>query len=190
MGRDVEANEAARASTEQKLRDAALELLAEHGVAGMSMAALAERAGVSKGLAYHYFPHKRALVQAVVRSRVADLGAIAATVPEGLAPAERLAAFAHAVVEGHEADPGRFRLYLRALTDPALREAVGELPEVDRGGFVQLFRALGAPEPELEARFFQVGLLGILTRAATSPVHVPAGPLVDRLVRAVTQESP
>lgn len=47
---------------------AALEEFAERGYAGASMAAVAARAGVTKGLIYHYFPGKAELFKAVVRS--------------------------------------------------------------------------------------------------------------------------
>jgi TetR/AcrR family transcriptional regulator len=47
---------------------AALEEFAERGYAGASMAATAARAGVAKGLIYHYFPGKADLFKAVVRS--------------------------------------------------------------------------------------------------------------------------
>src|SRR3712207_2392594 len=47
---------------------AALEEFAERGYAGASMASAAARAGVAKGLIYHYFPGKADLFKAVVRS--------------------------------------------------------------------------------------------------------------------------
>jgi len=49
---------------------AALEEFAERGYAGASMAATAARAGVTKGLIYHYFPGKAELFKAVIRSCV------------------------------------------------------------------------------------------------------------------------
>jgi AcrR family transcriptional regulator len=51
-----------------QILDAAFEEFAERGYAGASMAATATRAGIAKGLIYHYFPGKAALFQAVVRS--------------------------------------------------------------------------------------------------------------------------
>ena len=53
-----------------QLLAAALEEFAERGYAGASMAATAARAGVAKGLIYHYFPGKADLFKAVVRSCV------------------------------------------------------------------------------------------------------------------------
>lgn len=47
---------------------AALEEFAECGYAGASMAGAARRAGIAKGLIYHYFTGKAALFEAVVRA--------------------------------------------------------------------------------------------------------------------------
>ncbi|MXP64508.1 TetR/AcrR family transcriptional regulator [Roseomonas sp. M0104] len=55
------------ARTPQILR-AALEEFAERGYAGARMAAVASRAGIAKGLIYHYFPSKEALFQATVHA--------------------------------------------------------------------------------------------------------------------------
>jgi len=58
----------AAARTPQIL-DAALEEFAERGYAGARMAAVAARAGIAKGLIYHYFPSKAALFLATIRAR-------------------------------------------------------------------------------------------------------------------------
>ena len=59
-GRTEEGEETRRA-----LYRHALQLLAERGYDGMTMRALAERAGVSPGLCYRYFPSKGAIVMAL-----------------------------------------------------------------------------------------------------------------------------
>ncbi|MBX2804284.1 MAG: TetR/AcrR family transcriptional regulator [Myxococcales bacterium] len=187
MGRNVEQNEAAREAAQERLVDAALALFAERGFAGTSTARIAQRAGVSKGLLFHYFPDKTALVAAVVQRHVARVAAVAAAVPADLEPPERLAAFAHAVAEQVDAEPEGFAVLIRALTDPQLRRIAGGFA-VDRAEMVGLFEALGAADPDLEARFFQVAMLGILAHRVLSPVEVAVGPLVSRLLAAVLEE--
>lgn len=49
-------------ATRDAIIDAAVALLAEHGYAGCSMAAVAERAGVGTGTVYRHFPGKAELV--------------------------------------------------------------------------------------------------------------------------------
>jgi len=51
-----------------QILEAALEEFAARGYAGARMAAVAQRAGIAKGLIYHYFPSKAALFQATVNA--------------------------------------------------------------------------------------------------------------------------
>jgi AcrR family transcriptional regulator len=50
-----------------QILEAALAEFAERGFAGARMAAVATRAGIAKGLIYHYFPSKAELFEATVR---------------------------------------------------------------------------------------------------------------------------
>lgn len=46
----------------QKILEATLELVTEHGLTGLSIAKIAARAGASPGIIYHYFENKDALI--------------------------------------------------------------------------------------------------------------------------------
>lgn len=61
-----------RASTRQRLFGAAMAVLAEHGMAGATMTAIAERAGVSRPTLYKYFPDVDHLVAALAREEFAS----------------------------------------------------------------------------------------------------------------------
>ncbi|MDY0873322.1 choline-binding transcriptional repressor BetI [Dongia rigui] len=51
----------------QELAAAAYEILQEEGIAGTTLAKVAERAGMSKGIVLHYFKGKDALLETVMR---------------------------------------------------------------------------------------------------------------------------
>ncbi|WP_162530670.1 TetR/AcrR family transcriptional regulator [Rhodovastum atsumiense] len=53
-----------------QILEAALGEFTARGYAGASMAAVALRAGIAKGLIYHYFPSKAALFRATVQARI------------------------------------------------------------------------------------------------------------------------
>jgi AcrR family transcriptional regulator len=146
MGRNSNDNERQRAHTRALLVQTALELFAEHGVTGTTMASLARAAGVSKGLTYHYFPSKDALVAAVVAQRRDALRALGDAIPVDLPPAQKLRAFARASVEQVANDPGGFRLYLRFLAAPDGQASVGAAG-LDRSELIGLFVAMGSLEP-------------------------------------------
>ncbi|HEX6872485.1 MAG TPA: TetR/AcrR family transcriptional regulator [Micromonosporaceae bacterium] len=116
-------------ATQQRLLEATVECLVEHGWAGTTTTLIAERAGVSRGAQLHHYPTKAALVMAAVAhlaerraaeiraeaeplrdapvvgrvSRVVDLLAAAFTGPLYLAAIE---------------------LWVAARTDPELRAAL------------------------------------------------------------------
>lgn len=52
---------------QERLIDAALETAQEHGIAALTLGAVAKHAGVSKGGLLHHFPSKDALIEAMLR---------------------------------------------------------------------------------------------------------------------------
>jgi AcrR family transcriptional regulator len=73
-------------------------LLATRSVEELSIDLLAEEAGISRGLLYHYFGNKQDFHRAVVRKAADDLIRVTAPPPEG-EPLERLAASLEAYVD-------------------------------------------------------------------------------------------
>jgi len=68
---------------------AALELIAEHGFHGAPMSLVAQRAGVSAGIIYHYFASKEDLIHALYHQIEADFSrALLAGIPQSLPLAE------------------------------------------------------------------------------------------------------
>src|SRR4051794_41408443 len=73
--------------TRRRLLDAAVSSLAEVGWTATTVAAVAGRAGVSRGAAQHHFPTRESLFEAVIdhitEQRLAELTAAAARLPAG-----------------------------------------------------------------------------------------------------------
>jgi AcrR family transcriptional regulator len=66
-------------ATRRRLIDAGRHVITEHGVGGMRIQALTERADVGLGLFYNNFSSKEELVEAIVSESLAELAA--ATIP-------------------------------------------------------------------------------------------------------------
>jgi AcrR family transcriptional regulator len=116
-------------ATQQRLLDATVDCLVEHGWAGTTTTLIAERAGLSRGAQLHHYPTKTALVLAAIthltKRRAAELTAEAATLRTEPAP-ERV---------GHVVDmlaaaftgplfAAALELWVAARTDPELRDAL------------------------------------------------------------------
>jgi AcrR family transcriptional regulator len=107
-----------------QLEGVALEVVAERGPAELSLDEVAERAGVTRNLLYHYFPRGRAdLFLAAVDRSGRDLSDGWVTDPE-LPHGERLALNFGRVIE-HAAGPSdawRVLRHSRVASDPEVRE--------------------------------------------------------------------
>jgi AcrR family transcriptional regulator len=111
------------------LLDAALQVLTEEGLAGLTLRAVARRAGVSEAAPYHHFASKAALVEALVVETLQQLAQALQEAAQAKAgtPLDRLVAVGVAYV--------RFALEHRAgfhiLYRPELRQLSHPMPDKD-----------------------------------------------------------
>ncbi|MFF8645154.1 TetR/AcrR family transcriptional regulator [Streptomyces sp. NPDC015345] len=111
-------------ATRQKLLQAAVSCLAEHGWAGSTVSVVAERAGVSRGAAQHHFPTREdlftAAVEYVAEQRSTALRAL---------PAQDPASVVAALVDLYTGPLFRAALHLwvAASNEPQLGSRVTEL---------------------------------------------------------------
>jgi AcrR family transcriptional regulator len=85
-------------SRREQLLELGVRLLSTRSLDELSIEVLAEEAGISRGLLYHYFGNKRDFHRAVVRRAADDLIGVTAPVAEG-EPLERLAVSLEAYVD-------------------------------------------------------------------------------------------
>jgi AcrR family transcriptional regulator len=125
------------------------QLLAERHLDEVQITEIADRAGVSRGLLYHYFPTKQDFAIAVARSACAEV--FAAEPDPALPVDERARRVLDAYVEFAEANQDAYRaMHISLVADPRVRE----LRAADLAGHEQ--RVLGAfgiaePSPILRA---------------------------------------
>ncbi|WP_208637023.1 TetR/AcrR family transcriptional regulator [Streptomyces swartbergensis] len=115
-------------ATRQRLLEAAVSCLAEHGWAGSTVSVVAERAGVSRGAAQHHFPTREDLFTAAVEYVAEERStALRALFPQGAA-GDRHAVVA-ALVDLYTGPLFRAALHLwvAASNEDQLRPRVTEL---------------------------------------------------------------
>lgn len=118
--------------TRGRLLDAAVARLAERGVSGATVSAVAERAGVSRGAAQHHFPTREELLLAALRhmvdSRGADLRRRVASVPAGPGRTEAVVQMVVDAFSGPDFDAA-LQLWAAAAGEPALSAQLIPLEE-------------------------------------------------------------
>lgn len=100
-------------ATVDAIVEATAQILRERGYRGATLRRIGDRAGVSTGSIYQYFPSKDALLAAVMERHVAQMGKIlasAALEPTTPPPSEHIRAMLHAVVIAHQQDPELHRV--------------------------------------------------------------------------------
>jgi AcrR family transcriptional regulator len=150
--------------TRQRLLEAAVSCLAEHGWAGSTVSVVAERAGVSRGAAQHHFPTREdlftAAVEYVAEERSGALRDLFPQGPGGAAPDRR--AVVAALVDLYTGPLFRAALHLwvAASNEAQLGPRVTELEaRVGRETHRIAVELLGADESRPGARETVQGLL-------------------------------
>jgi AcrR family transcriptional regulator len=138
---------------------------------------IAQQAGVSRGLLYHYFPSKRVFFAAIVQVGYDEI--LEATRPDAsLSPAEQLQASMEAYLDYVESHPHMYRAIFRSAA--SLEQTIQEV--VNRNLDLQAKRILaaegGAPDPQSLNYLATRAWLAFLIQAVLD--WLDRGAMVDR----------
>lgn len=173
---------------EERLIEAALTLFAKRGFHGTSVAQIAAEARVAKGLFYHYFESKQALLVRLASVRLREWQPLIEQIESDRPAKERLEQLIDFVLDELTCQPERLRLlnsvYLTEEGERAIAEATRH-EEFDRLATAQerLFTDLGADDPKLESIFFRSTLQGIALEYLLDPNGYPLETMRDELIR-------
>jgi AcrR family transcriptional regulator len=169
-----------------QLLDVATERFGQRPYDQVSVEDIADAAGVSRGLLYHYFPGKRSLYVAVIHAGIARL-IDATTPPDDLPPGEQLrysldAYVSHALYQSH---PYQMALHASSLSD---RE-VHALVDSARAALVD--RVLASLDPADRSAAVELAVHGWVGYVESICLrwlvhkHVPRETLVELMARAL-----
>jgi AcrR family transcriptional regulator len=118
--RTAQVNKEIREETTEKILSAAKKVFARKGISA-KMSEVATEAGVSPGLAYHYFPSKEAIFVALVRQITVPTEEVHKRAEKILgSPLDQLSQMVTNMVERRWRDPGFYQLLRQALSNDAL----------------------------------------------------------------------
>jgi AcrR family transcriptional regulator len=160
-------NERMRSRSREAILRAALELFAERGFGRTTMADVAARAGVSKGLIYTHVSSKDDLLREIVAERIRQVEEVQVGVGRSGTAGDRLLRFLRASLADVRDHADELRLYvaLRLQPESAPGAAAAAALAGDRrllsDQLVSVLRELDSPDPEGDALVAQAALDGI-----------------------------
>ncbi len=196
--RKREDNEKIREQASKRLLEGALKVFARHGYHASSMSEIAKEAGVSKGLAYHYFASKEELLVNIAEQRLQQFLPFLKGLNSFADADERLGYlvnfFFDELVEKTEVIRFYNALYLHADGVKAISKAMAKYQTQFDQQFLaeeNLLKDLGFEHSKLEATFLRSTLQGISLEYLLSPKEYPLQQIKEMLIsRYTTKRSP
>ena len=182
-------NQAMRKESRQKIQDAAFELFAKRGYANTSISAIAQKADISKGLIYHYFDSKEAILDAIFHQWVEATDYIM-EFSDDLSANQKLRQMINELFTFIKENPESSRLLTVLALQPdaiaALKSQVKQvtLKQIEIG--MSILEELDYRNPETEAYFLGAKLdgitLGYLTLGDDYPLEAMKQKLLEEYV--------
>jgi DNA-binding transcriptional regulator YbjK len=156
------------------IADAALALLAERGMRGLTHRAVDEAAGLPQGSTSNHARTRAALLELALTRLAAREVQAAPTddLPPPPTDPDTVAAFLaralhHAMTTGRDLTRARLELALEATRNPRLRDLYDTLSRIFRTPLAHLLTTLGAPDPDRQSLSLTAWCDGILFSATT-----------------------
>jgi DNA-binding transcriptional regulator YbjK len=181
------------AARRTEIIDAAIEVMAQVGLAGLSMRLVAHQAQIPLGAVSYYFDDKSDLIaQAFSQLSDREIDRVVRTA-ERLEPSmspEKLADLvADMIIDGFSTPPGaivtRYELVTEASRDERLRPMFEAWYAAMVPALSRLFRDLGSHQPELDARTVMAVMAGL----EIDNLYRPLGPVDKRRIRATLRHA-
>ncbi len=179
-----------RSESRKAIVDAAMTLFARKGVSDTTMADIAKKAGISKGLIYNYFPGKLDILDFLVTEVVHYRLPMLLKIPESAEAQRHIESLIRAWIHLIKTEPELMRLFneihLNGHLAKLLLRRHAKLYEEMVESFFGIFRKLKSPDPLSDA--FLLGALfdGISLNYTAAPSVYPIEKMEKRLLAMFT----
>lgn len=163
--RTKQQNEEIRNKTKQQIIDAALELFGKEGFSKTSISAIATKAGISKGLIYHYFKSKVDILENIFHQMMNPTDDIFSLQSE-LAPADKMKLIIESSISSITNTPELMRLMISLALQPDAVKSVQGLIDNERvkqiAMITEILHQTGHDDADSEAYYLAAKLDGIM----------------------------
>lgn len=147
------------------IMDVALDLFASEGYGHVSIAMLAKKAGISKGLMYNYFESKEALLKALINTGLEEIMAFFDPNHDGVLTKDEFKLFVQKTFQMMHEKRDYFMKFFGLMIQPNVKNFIRESAMVQfvveyLGFFEDYFREQGFEDPAMEVFQFSVMIEG------------------------------
>jgi DNA-binding transcriptional regulator YbjK len=173
--------------------DAAIEVMARVGLAGLSMRTVASQAGIQLGALTYYFNDKSDLIaqsfQQLSDREIERVVQTAERLRPTMTPEQLADLVADMIIDGFTSPQGaivtRYELVTEASRDERLRPMFDAWYAAMVPALSRLFRELGSHQPELDSRTIMAVMAGL----EIDNIYRPLGPVDKRRIRATLRHA-
>lgn len=190
--RTPEQNEEIRRQTRQQIKEAAFKLFAKEGFSDTPVSSIADKAGVSKGLIYHYFSSKEAILVSIFED-LNQIGEEATTFPDNMPARQCMKQMLQKIFGYLENSSEVIRLMISLALQPetiqTLRPYIEKENERQVEVMGQILADLGYEEPETEAYYLASKLDGLALGYISMGDDYPYEKIKQNILKEYTHEN-
>ena len=177
--------ERVRGESQGKILHAAMVLFSKKGFYRSSVDDIAKRAKISKGLVYHYFPSKDAILDSLMEQAFDTVFKIPRDLPANEKPSESIGMFIDDVYNQLRVHPAYWQLLFSMMMQPDLKSKIAIYGERFRKRSVQkiqgLFETAGSKTPKLDAMILDMLFDGVWLNYFSARSDLPLEKLKSRI---------
>jgi AcrR family transcriptional regulator len=166
-----------RKTSKDKILAVALELFAQNGYQGTSIAQIAKKAKISKGLMYNYFKNKEKLLEAIVLKGFNKIMELDYGLSKSDKPADKLKSLIDETLNNLSGNLHYWQLYTALLVQPRVQKKFEKKFYQFREFFVttmaEIFKGLGSNNPELDSFLLGTHFDGLALNFIATPDDFP-----------------
>ena len=166
-----------RKTSKDKILAVALELFAQNGYQGTSIAQIAKKAKISKGLMYNYFKNKEKLLEAIVLEGFNKIMEMDYGLSKSDKPADKLKSLIDETLNNLSNNFTYWQLYTALLVQPRVQKKFEKKFYKFREYFIssmaEIFRVLDSSNPELDSFLLGTHFDGLALNFIAAPDDFP-----------------